>query len=152
MKNVAVIRPYLDRIRNKMFSHLEQAGCVIDPKDVIPQETDDAEVIRLLATRKEHIWLMPFNAHQDASGKGLNGLDLLLRIQREHPDFCGGPVLMPVSESGTVAVRMMLAKYRSEGRLSPSLERRILFIAEQDMDRPELVERIRKHINAIPSQ
>ena len=49
----------------------------------------------------------------------------------------------------TSAFRKKLAEERKGGRLTAELDKRILFIAESDLNRPELAQRIRRHVQKV---
>jgi hypothetical protein len=149
ISKVLVIRPYIERIRTKMFGHLKSANLTINPDEVIPVSMSDNEIIQELKKRssRDYVLLIPFNVNTDKQGNVSDGLGLIVRINQEVRSFNKSPILMPVSTSGAVGIRMALKEKRDSGDLPADLDGRILFIGEQDLDKPKLSERIRNHVD-----
>ena len=147
--NVTPVRPYVSDIRDKMFGHIKQAGLTINDADIVPASASDSELMASIGTRMGHVFLVPYNATASKESRLKTGLDIIFEIAEKQPQLNTSPFIMPVSNMVASALRNQLASARETGRLTQTLDQRILFIAESDMDRPELSQRIRNHINTI---
>ena len=146
---VTPVRPYWSEIRDKMFTQITVAGFTIDEADVIGiNQTDDA-IMSHLMTREGHILLVPYNASSSNDTAMKTGLDVVFAIHDNIPKLFPSPIIMPVANALANSLRSRLAEERGSGRLTPQIDRQILFIAENDLDRPELALRIRSHVEKL---
>lgn len=139
-RRVIAVRPYGERIRNRVFDCLREANLSLDEDDVIAEGTSDDDVLAFLRERPGAVLLVPFHAHHAPDGDELTGLDLVLRISRELPAFRRSPVLMPISIYAAAVAWLRLA------RLDGEVRTRILPLQESDLGDSELPSRIREHI------
>lgn len=146
---VTPVRPYWSEIREKMWNHISVAGFTIDGPDIIGVNDSDEQIMATLMTRKDHILLVPYNASASNETAMKTGLDIVLAINENIDNLSQVPIIMPVANALANALRNNLAEEREGGRLTPQLDERILFIAESDLDRPELAQRIRRHVEKI---
>jgi len=146
---VTPVRPYWSEIRDKMFNHITVAGFTIDKADVIGVNETDEGLMSQLMTREGHILLVPYNASSSEATSMKTGLDVVFAINDHIPNLSHSPIIMPVATSLSNSLRTRLAKERESGRLTPELNRQILFVAESDLDRPELAQRIRRHVEKL---
>ena len=148
LSNVLAIRPYTERIRQKMVAHIKNAGFSVNADQAIPAGTTDNEIIQKLnaMNESEYILLIPYNAQIDRSGNNVDGLDLIIRIHNEVPAFKQAPILMPVSNSAMVSIKYKLKEKRRFQSLPKELDEHILFISESDMAKTQLVDRIKNHV------
>ena len=60
-KQVTAVRPYQfeDDIRVRVFAHLESAGFELAEHHIIAPGTPDDEALAIVATRIEHVFLVP---------------------------------------------------------------------------------------------
>lgn len=145
------IRPYGPHIRARVFALLERAGVTVAERDVIPKGTSDDDVIRALRTRRARVLLVPFHAHRDDAGRSVNGIDIVLRVVSELPNFERVPIVMPVSSSASAAANLRL-RAEDEGAIPKSVRDRIFVIDETDLDHPELLTRLADHLRATFSR
>lgn len=139
------VRPYGAHIRTRVFALLERAGVTVAERDVIPKGTSDDDVIQALRTRRARVLLVPFHAHRDEQGRNVNGIDIVLRIVSELPNFDRVPIIMPISASASAAANLRLEAEDSVA-IPKSVRDRILVIDEADLDRPELLARLASHL------
>ena len=143
---VTPVRPYWSEIRDKMFAHLEAAGFIIDEEDIIGVNEPDEQVMAKLKTRAGHVLLVPYNGSSRDDTSMKTGLDIVFALKNNIPALIQSPIIMPVANALTTALRTRLAEERKSGRLTPEIDKQILFIAESDLDRPELAQRIRRYV------
>ena len=143
---VTAVRPYLSDIRTKMFSNLSQAGYPVDEQYVLDKSLSDQDLMNQLGDRHGHMLLIPYNATGSDTSLYTTGLDIVYAIHANLPMMRNNPIVMPVSNMTSTSLKVRLNKDRAEGRLPSDLDSRILFVAECDMDRPQLPNRIRQHI------
>lgn len=143
--HVTVVRPYAPRIRKKMFGHIEKAGLVIDPANIIAGSTPDDEALEILSGRRDHVFLIPFHAHLDADGKEVNGLDFANRLHADYPSLRHCKILMPASTFAAASAELRFANLARFG-LQEELGNRILLITEDELDEPDLADKIRRHV------
>jgi len=146
---VTPVRPYWSEIREKMWNHISVAGFTIDGADIIGVNDSDEQIMSALKTRKDHILLVPYNASASNETAMKTGLDIVFSVNKNIEILAQSPILMPVASALTNALRKELAEEREGGRLTPELDKRILFIAESDLNRPELAQRIRRHVQKV---
>ena len=146
---VTPVRPYWSEIRDKMFNHILVAGFTIDDADIIGGNETDEQLMAHLMTRQGHVLLMPYNASTKSDTTLKTGLDIVFAIHETMPELRQSPIIMPVASALTKALKVRLALERNNGRLTPAIDRQILFIAESDMDRAELAQRILKHVQTF---
>ena len=77
------------------------------------------------------------------------GLDIVFFVNKNIEILAQSPFIIPVANALTSALRKKLAEERKGGRLTAELDKRILFIAESDLNRPELAQRIRRHVQKV---
>jgi len=143
---VTPVRPYWSAIRDKMFNHIRSAGFTIDEADIIGINDTDTELMSHLITRQGHILLVPYNATSSNETTMKTGLDIIYAMSISMPELCQSPIIMPVANSLANVLRTRLAEERATGRFTPEMDQQILFVSEADLDRPELTERIRSHV------
>ncbi|MDO7574687.1 MAG: hypothetical protein MUR24_08240, partial [Oceanospirillaceae bacterium] len=97
----------------------------------------------------DHILLVPYNASASNETAMKTGLDIVFSVNKNIEILAQSPILMPVANALTNALRKKLGEEREGGRLTPELDKRILFIAESDLNRPELAQRIRRHVQKV---
>ena len=148
-REVTVLRPYGDRIREKVFTLLEKAKLHIDPSKVLSPKLSDDEIVEQMRGRRVEVLLIPFHALRDAGGKRTNGVELLQRLEAEVPESHEAPVLMPVSMFGSAAVSLMLNQDRPNPRVSAETSKRVLVLEEDHLDDPDMVEKIRRHVHGF---
>jgi hypothetical protein len=143
---VTPVRPYWSAIRDKIFNHIRLAGFTIDEADIIGINETDAELMSHLMTRQGHILLVPYNASSSNETSMKTGLDIIYAMNISMPDLCQSPIIMPVANAVANVLRSRLAEERENGRFTPEIDQQILFVSEADIDRPELAQRIRSHV------
>jgi hypothetical protein len=139
------IRPYGPNIRTRVFALLERAGVMVAERDVIPKGTSDDDVIEALRTRRARVLLAPFHAHRDDQGRNVNGVDTVLRVVSELPNFERVPIIMPVSSSALAAANLRL-EAQGSGAIPKSVRDRIFVIDEAELDQPALLARLVGHL------
>ncbi|MDF1562172.1 MAG: hypothetical protein P1V51_03965 [Deltaproteobacteria bacterium] len=145
MPEVLPVRPYENRIRERVFKVLQEAGLTVAVKKAIPPGLSDAEVVERLRYQHPAVLLIPYHAQTDAEGNSSNGLELAQRIEEQLPRLERVPILMPVSATAIQGVRGMLGFRTRRGPVSVALQRRVLLIDEAELGDPTLPERIRRH-------
>ncbi len=145
MRHVTVVRPYGPSIRQRVFALLERCGLVVLEADVIPKGTSDERVLEKLRERPPEILLIPFHAHRDQNGDGLNGIAIAERLAAALPSLARVPILMPASTVALPGARLRLSPLGSHP-LSDDLRARILLIDESALDQPETVAAILHHV------
>ncbi|MBZ0112057.1 MAG: hypothetical protein K8J08_06330 [Thermoanaerobaculia bacterium] len=141
---VAVVRPYGERIRKRMFSAIEAAGLEIRSDDILPAHSPDRVVLEQIGTRTDHVLLVPFHAQRDLEGCWTNGFQLLGLLERIEPTF-PWIVLMPVSRFGAAGAHLTLSSSNGDGP-SSKVREKVLLIDEEGLDDPDLPGRIRRHV------
>ena len=138
------IRPYGVHIRTRVFALLERAGVTVAERDVIPKGTSDDDVIQALRTRRARVLLAPFHAHRDDQGRNVNGIDIVLRVVSELPNFERVPI-MPVSSSASAAANLRL-EAEGSAAIPKSVRDRLFVIDEADLDEPKLLAHLTSHL------
>jgi hypothetical protein len=146
---VTPVRPYWSEIRDKMFNHIKVAGFTIDDADIIAVNETDEQIMSQLMTRKGHILLVPFNASLSNDTAMKTGLDIVFAINNNISQLAQSPIIMPVTNALSNLLRKRLTAERESGVLTPELDQRVLFIAESDLDRAELAQRIHQHVQKV---
>jgi hypothetical protein len=136
-ERVLVVRPYGQRVRAKVFALLERAGLVLHPEDVIPEGTPDDEALRLAASARRRVLLVPFHGHRDTAGHSVDGLVFVraLVAAAPHRDL---RVLMPVSSFGAAAVALAAEK--------GDVPACVLVLPEAELESPETLARVQDHL------
>ena len=143
-RHVTVVRPYGPRIRQRVLALLERCGLVVLEADVISKGTSDERVIERLRERPPEILLIPFHAHRDARGAGLNGIALAAAL----PGPASVPILMPASAVALPGARLRLSPLAPHP-LSDALRARILLLDEGTLELPATVAAILRHIRDL---
>jgi hypothetical protein len=91
------------------------------------------------------VLLAPFHAHRDDQGRNVNGIDIVLRVVSELPNFERVPIIMPVSSSALAAANLRL-EAQGSGAIPKSVRDRIFVIDEAELDQPELLVRLANHL------
>lgn len=137
-QQVTVVRPYGEAIRKQVFAILKNCGLSLEPKNVIPVATSDAEVIKILKNRLDHVLLIPFHGHLDANKKIVNGITLYRQIRDAVPELSDNPVLMPVDSKSAAVVESLAKMFRSNT---------VLVIAEDQLQDAASVEKaVKEHV------
>lgn len=145
MRTVTVVRPYGPSIRRRVFALLERAGLVVREADVIPKGTSDESVLERLRERPPEILVIPFHAHRDERGEGLNGIAVAEHLAAALPSLARVPILMPASTVALPGARLKLSPL-GHRPLNDALRERILLIDEAALDQPETVAAILHHV------
>ena len=141
---VTTVRPYGARIRGRVFPLLESAGLVIDPGDVIPAGTPDAQAVDRVLASANRVLLVPFHGHQDALSRTVHGIDFLRELHRARPSF-PWIVLMPVSTFGRAALTLAL-EAQGDTRVPDVVRRSLLVLGEDELETPGISDRVRRHV------
>ena len=133
---------------DKVFRVLTVAGLDMEQAEIITPGTTDERVLWKLSKNPAEVFLIPFHAHRDTAGQLVNGLALVLRLDRELPELRRIPILMPISTMGMSAAEVMLSRGPEHGGLTDEVRGRILFIPEATLDDDTLPARVREHVSA----
>jgi len=90
---------------------------------------------------------MPFHAHRDERGEGLNGIAVAERLAAALPSLARVPILMPASTVALPGARLKLSPLGPRP-VNDALRERILLIDEAALDQPETVAAILHHVHA----
>lgn len=138
---VFVVRPYHDRIKQKIFTAIQAAGGQIPDGWVASDDATDAEIVASLARIVPDVLLAPFHSRTDKNGTLVNGLRTLGVLIDNYPWAGTVPVLMPLSAFGGGGYTIELPKF--EGRYG---RRKILVLDEEVMNEPGLERLIAAHV------
>jgi hypothetical protein len=136
------VRPYHERIRERVFLALQRAGCAISLSDVIRAGTSDDEAVTRVLASSHRVLLVPFHAHKDAQGRPVDGVQFVTKLAARAKAW-RWRVLMPVSPYAAPAVSMAMS---AAAPGSPLARGEVLFMPEAELDDPELPAKIRKHV------
>lgn len=136
-----VVRPYLARVRTRVFALLRSAG--LDPADALRVEMGppDDEAIAAIIEADPDVLLVPFHAHRDAEGNRLDGLTLCGRLH-ETAGASLAPVLMPITPMASASLRLMAGSGERAALFTELLERRILVLPEDEVDEHETIPQV----------
>lgn len=139
-----ILRPYFERIRERMVDALSRIDVAVGASDTIAAGISDDEVLSWLRARPTPTALVvPFHAHRTPDKQLVHGLDLIVRIQDELPAFQRVPIVSPISNLGLAAASLMLSRYADTERFLS-----VLFLHEDELEDRDLPLRIREHFHA----
>jgi hypothetical protein len=136
------VRPYRERIRERVFTALQRAGCVIAPNDIVPAGTSDEDAVARVLGSTHRVLLVPFHAHKDPQGRPVDGMQFITRLEASAPSW-RWRVVMPVSSVAAPAVSIAMS---SAAAGTPFARGDVLFMPEAELDDPALLTRIRRHL------
>lgn len=138
---VMVVRPYLARVRTRVFALLEAVG--LDPSVALQIDigTPDDEAIAAIIEAKPDVLLVPFHAHRSPNGDRLDGLTLCGRLHQAE-QTPGAPILMPITPMSAANLRLMTGSGDRAQLYRELLERRILVLPEDEVDDEETIPRV----------
>lgn len=100
MRPFAVLRPYDERFRARVFAFLRDLGFDTDSVQRLDVRTPDhrvADWLRNLHPRPD-LFLIPYHQHRDEDGRIVDGLSALEGLGEDVPLLGQAPLLMPVSD------------------------------------------------------
>ncbi|MFW5876850.1 MAG: hypothetical protein ACOCXM_08945 [Myxococcota bacterium] len=145
-RRVLVVRPYGDRIRNRVFQVLERAGW--SSQDCVPTGTDDEEAVRWVLHSPTRSLLVPFHGHRLDSGQSVDGLRFLLRLHQAAGGSFRWRVLMPYSHFAAPAVDLLVASHDFERDYPKELRDALMLLSEDDLEDAGLPARIAAHLSS----
>ncbi|MEM7154341.1 MAG: hypothetical protein AAF799_15955 [Myxococcota bacterium] len=142
-----IVRPYLHRVRGRVFNLLHQAGIGTDGAAEVATGTSDEEAIAAVVAAQPDVLLIPFHAHHDEAGEQLDGLTLCRRLG-EVGSVAGIPVLMPVTRMAAASLRLMSVTGEHASVHRELLTTRVLVLADEALDDPVTAARVLTHLRS----
>ena len=140
-ERVTVVRPYAEKFRKQIFSILEAAGLHIHSRDIIPSDTTDEQVLKLLAVRRDCTLLIPFHGHMNKNKNLVNGITLYRSVYDHLPEMRGCPVVMPVDKFSAEVVEALVKLMAVDT---------VMLISEDELTTPdEVSQRVRAHVEGF---
>ena len=142
-----IVRPYLPRVRGRVFELLHQTGIGTDGAPQVEAGTSDEVAIAAVVAAQPDVLLVPFHAHHDARGDRLDGLTLCRRL-RDEGSVAGVPVLMPVTRMAAASLRLMSVTGKHASVHRELLQRRVLVLPDEQLDDPVTSGRVLAHLRS----
>lgn len=147
-RRILAVRPYGDRIRNRVFQVLEQAGWSSQEQDRIPTGTGDEEAVQWVRRSPIRSLLVPFHGHRLDNGQSVDGLQFLLRLHRAASGSFRWRVVMPYSHFAAPAVDLLVASRDFERDYPQGLRDALMLLGEDALEAPDLPARIAAHLSS----